>query len=103
MAVEAAVRGALHDAGFVHGDLRAANVLVRPRQTAQPPLGGASPPPALPDVSWEVRLLDFDWAGAVGTVRYPVTRNPERQWASGSAAGGAILPDHDLEVLRGGL
>ena len=104
-AVEAAVRGALHDAGFVHGDLRAANVLVRPRQTTQPspPSGGASPPAVSPDVSWEVRLLDFDWAGAMGVARYPATRNPERLWASGSVAGGPILPSHDVEVLRGGM
>jgi len=92
----------LHTAGLVHGDLRAANVLVRRRQ--------AAPAPAMPldkseaaTAAWEVRLLDFDWAGAVGTARYPVTRNPTRRWALDSTAGGLILPGHDVEVLRAGL
>lgn len=92
-----AAAGALHHAGFVHGDLRAANVLVRPAARAagrrsSGSTGGAAGP-------LEVRLLDWDWAGRAGEALYPTLRHPARRWAPGSEAGGAILPQHDLDVL----
>ncbi|KAF5356509.1 hypothetical protein D9757_014229 [Collybiopsis confluens] len=43
-----------HELGFVHGDLRASNVLVRKHGH-----------------QWECRLIDFNWAGLAGQVRYP--------------------------------
>jgi RIO-like serine/threonine protein kinase len=48
----------LHQAGFVHGDLRPSNV-VRSNDS-----GG-------------ILLLDFDWAGKIGEVRYPMNVNRE--------------------------
>ncbi|KAF5368670.1 hypothetical protein D9757_010208 [Collybiopsis confluens] len=45
---------AFHSMGFVHGDLRASNILVRRY-----------------DDQWECRLIDFDWAGYNGQVKYP--------------------------------
>ncbi|KAF5335612.1 hypothetical protein D9757_015360 [Collybiopsis confluens] len=45
---------ALHAMGFVHGDLRASNVLVR-KYVDQ----------------WECKLIDFDWAGRAEQVKYP--------------------------------
>ena len=47
---------ALHKEGFVHGDLRAANIFVK----------------KLDDGEWDVQLIDFDWAGRKGEVRYPM-------------------------------
>jgi tRNA A-37 threonylcarbamoyl transferase component Bud32 len=41
---------ALHDRGFVHGDLREPNILL---------------------VMDQVMLLDFDWCGPEGVARYP--------------------------------
>ncbi|KAF5377990.1 hypothetical protein D9757_009837 [Collybiopsis confluens] len=41
--------------GFVHGDLRASNVLVRKL-----------------DGRWECKFIDFDWAGRPNQVRYPI-------------------------------
>jgi Ser/Thr protein kinase RdoA (MazF antagonist) len=46
---------ALHDAGFVHGDVHEVNVLVLDTSD------GA-----------EVRLVDFDWSGREGEDTYPV-------------------------------
>ena len=45
-----------HKEGFVHGDLRAANIFVK----------------KLNDGEWDVQLIDFDWAGREGEVRYPM-------------------------------
>ncbi|KAF5386419.1 hypothetical protein D9757_006634 [Collybiopsis confluens] len=45
---------AFHALGFVHGDLRASNVLVRKHGE-----------------QWECKLIDFDWAGLAGKVTYP--------------------------------
>lgn len=45
----------LKSGGFVHGDLRAPNVML-----LDSPAEGT-----------RVRLIDFDWAGKVGKVRYP--------------------------------
>ena len=71
--------------GNVHGDLRDANILVRVLPAA------AS--------AWDVRFVDFDWAGTEGEVCYPLTRNPELPWAPGSAPGGPIVRAHDEYAL----
>jgi hypothetical protein len=85
-ALDAWQRG-LRAAGYVHGDLRAANILVRQGEGRR---------------STEVRLLDFDWAGREGEARYPLTRNSDLPWAPGSEAGGVILAAHDEVVLLAG-
>ena len=48
---------ALHQHGYVHGDLRDTNLMVRKN--------GAP----------EMMLFDFDWAGQIGKVRYPINVN----------------------------
>lgn len=44
---------------LVHGDLRANNIFIR-----------------VDGKKVELRVLDWDWAGVQGTVRYPLDRNP---------------------------
>jgi hypothetical protein len=47
----------LHQAGYVHGDVRDTNVMVQKNGS---------------DV---IQLVDFDWAGKIGEVKYPVNVN----------------------------
>ncbi|KAF5378381.1 hypothetical protein D9757_010881 [Collybiopsis confluens] len=56
-ACKSVIRSSIHAfraMGFVHGDLRASNVLVRKCGD-----------------QWECKLIDFDWAGCAGQVTYP--------------------------------
>lgn len=75
----------MHSAGYVHGDLRSTNVMVR----SDGPLDG------------HFKLIDFDWSGLVGQVHYPedlntitVARPPE------VVPGGKILEDHDKKMIK---
>jgi hypothetical protein len=68
---------ALHAAGFVWGDARQPNVIVRP--------GGA------------VMLIDFDWSGPAGKARWPPFRNPDLPWPG--ETGDIITKEHDLHML----
>ncbi|KAF8523805.1 hypothetical protein JB92DRAFT_2882804 [Gautieria morchelliformis] len=74
----------LHDAGFVHGDIRATNFMV--------PKGKEET---------KIMLIDFDWAGKMGEVRYPhnvnvvgVRRSP------GAYDGELITTGHDLAMIE---
>lgn len=49
----------LHDAGFVHGDIRDTNVMVQKEG----------------DPAERILLIDFDWAGKIGEVKYPMNVN----------------------------
>ena len=67
---------------FVHGDVRDVNVMVRKDRTG-----------------W--RLVDFDWSGEIGEVRYPMCvnhglglRRPES-----AVDGELILADHEIKML----
>lgn len=75
--LKAAVRD-LHAAGFVHGDLRVCNILVAVASGA-------------------VYLIDFEWAGLVGTATYPYFMNhADIQWPDGAGDGRLITESHDL-------
>ena len=66
----------LHEAGFVHGDLRSNNILV---------------------VSGTVRLIDFEWAGVANEVAYPFFMNhTDVVWPDGAKDGQPIEQEHDL-------
>ena len=45
----------LHDAGFVHGDIRRMNIVIKKNGKAG------------------THLTDFDWTGRIGTTTYPIT------------------------------
>ncbi len=70
----------LHDAGFVHGDLRSCNILV---------------------ASSSAYVVDFEWAGQLGTARYPYFMNHiDIEWPEGASDGKLINAAHDLWWLR---
>ena len=75
-----------HNEGFVHGDLRDVNLLVK--------AGGQ-------DKIVHFMLLDFDWAGKVHETYYPPHVNrKEISRPSGARDGMEILQEHDLEMIR---
>ena len=66
---------ALHADGYVFGDLREPNVLL---------------------VGDKVVLVDFDWCGKEGEVRYPSDILLEKaQWHPDVMQGGLIMQEHD--------
>lgn len=65
----------------VHGDLRGCNIMCR--------LDGN-------DV--DLRVLDWDWAGELGTARYPAALNTEAGYQGSS--GGLIDASHDKNMLK---
>jgi hypothetical protein len=71
----------LHDANYVHGDLRAPNALIT--------TGG-------------LKLVDFDWCGEEGKARYPadIFLAPDLGWHSGVRRGGLITKDHDEHMFE---
>ena len=73
----------LHQKNSVHGDVRDANVMVRRGE-----------------LEW--RLVDFDWSGEIGEVRYPmnVNRGPGLRRPKDALDGELILADHDMEMLH---
>jgi serine/threonine protein kinase len=71
----------LHDAGFVHGDLRPNNIRV---------------------VGQRVCLFDFDWSGRAGESRYPGFMNHHSiEWAPGASEGLPMQAEHDVFMLNG--
>ncbi|KAJ8694103.1 hypothetical protein PTI98_009036 [Pleurotus ostreatus] len=72
--------GALHARSYVFGDLRDGNILV--------------------DGQGNPNLIDFDWSGIEGNVFYPMNINERIGWVRGVQAGGRIMRDHDIAMLR---
>ena len=64
---------------FVHGDLRAPNIVF--------------------DDS-KIRIVDFDWAGKNGEARYPLILNSEVDWHKEVGPNKLIRPDHDSYQLN---
>ncbi|CAG8631967.1 9822_t:CDS:2 [Paraglomus occultum] len=70
----------MHHAGFVHGDLRKANILYQAT-----------------DESVNVVLVDFDWAGEAGKVFYPSFLNIESVKRHPDAISDKVItPEHDI-------
>jgi serine/threonine protein kinase len=76
----------LHDAGFVHGDLRDTNILIDLE--------------SLDSNDVRIHFVDFDWAGRIGKAKYPLdinritVRRPE-----GIEGGKLITVEHDKAML----
>ena len=74
----------LSDQGFVHGDIRAQNVLI-----AQ----------SFMEKTEAVVLVDYDWAGK-GNRRYPLDLNERLYGVGGVLGGGPIILEHDEILLQ---
>lgn len=74
----------LNTHGFVHGDIRTNNIMVKTRKEE------------------ECFLIDFEWAGKAGEVKYPFDVNPSA--TTTGVPGGLIQPEHDnymvAQILR---
>ena len=73
----------LHQKGFVHGDIRRENILVHRIERSK------------------FLMVDFDWAGRIGDVRYPpnVNRGLGLWRPTDARDGEIILADHDLQMI----
>ncbi|KAG1893517.1 uncharacterized protein F5891DRAFT_985860 [Suillus fuscotomentosus] len=70
-----------HNDSYVHGDLRDTNFVVRDDK--------------------HFMLLDFDWAGPIQKMHYPMYVNREDiQWPDGAWDGQKIVAEHDLDMLN---
>lgn len=77
----------LHQGGYVHGDLRDVNLMIRKEGEVSSENPG-------------VMLLDFDWAGKLETALYPPNVNPEVKGRPlGAEDGLPILRAHDKAML----
>jgi hypothetical protein len=72
----------MHNAGFVHGDLRDINILVDVTANNN-----------------DVKIVDWDWAGCPGSVEYPISINPEVPRAAAVRGGMTIEIAHDMETV----
>ncbi|TFK33280.1 hypothetical protein BDQ12DRAFT_615533 [Crucibulum laeve] len=68
----------LHSEGFVFGDLRQPNIMIS---------------------EGKVMLIDFDWAGKEGEVRYPVALSKSITWPRGVEGLELIEKQHDLDMI----
>ena len=72
----------LHSGGFVHGDVRDTNLLVKV------------------DGGLGVLFVDFDWAGKAGEARYPMNVNrADIPRPEGARNGRFIRPEDDVEMI----
>ncbi|KAK7437510.1 hypothetical protein VKT23_018582 [Stygiomarasmius scandens] len=74
----------LHREGIVHGDLRLQNIMVRKDADEN---------------EWHALVIDFEWAGRDGVVRYPASLTKLEVWAADVGAYRKITKAHDLHML----
>jgi hypothetical protein len=75
----------LHQENYVHGDVCSTNIMVKK------------------DGNHGFKLMDFDWSGRIGEVRYPMNvYQGLRLWRpQGAEDGKLIKADHDIDMLNG--
>jgi serine/threonine protein kinase len=93
--VEDAVR-ILHENGFVFGDLRANNIIVKESQPKQQQLQQEHGE----GISIDVYLIDFDWAGKENQDVYHTVPNDRIRWHEDVHPNNVLKKDHDLLWLR---
>jgi serine/threonine protein kinase len=72
----------LHQAGYVHGDIRNTNIMVKKNG------------------SRGIILVDFDWAGAIGEARYPMNVNDvDIKRPYGAHDNELIMAQHDMLMI----
>lgn len=69
----------LGEANLVHGDLRKPNVLVEGEK---------------------IRIIDFDWAGTAGIVKYPICLNTAEDWHENAGISCPIEHAHDQYMVK---
>ena len=69
----------LHVKDFVFGDLRTPNIMVTPKG---------------------IKLIDFDWAGTAGVVKYPLSMSDDIAWPAGAEGAEFITKRHDLDMIK---
>ncbi|TFK49813.1 hypothetical protein OE88DRAFT_387055 [Heliocybe sulcata] len=79
----------LETATLVHGDFRSNNIMVRLDHGGRPMLSDSG--------SVQLKVVDFDWSGEAGAVRYPATRNTDIAWPGRS--GEAIEAGDDRRLF----
>ncbi|RGB28759.1 hypothetical protein C1646_593685, partial [Rhizophagus diaphanus] len=77
----------LHDNNFVHGDLREGNILVCRHSERE--------------CGFDVKLVDFEWSGPVGTACYSHFMNHNAiHWPEGAEDGKKVTVEHDNTMLE---
>ena len=72
----------LHQASFAHGDVRDVNIMIRK------------------DGKPGFMLVDFDWSGSIGDVRYPNNVNKVEFWRPDDVSDGMLIrAEHDMAML----
>jgi serine/threonine protein kinase len=68
---------------IVHGDLRPNNIMIRRKEAED---------------DYELKVIDFDWAGESGKVNYPWCRNEDIRWPG--QPNDPIVISHDRTLLN---
>lgn len=71
-----------HAAGFVHGDLRDANIMYKKEGD-----------------DCIVSIIDFDFGGQEGVARYSLFLNTTLDWPEGVVPGGIVKKEHDIDCV----
>ncbi|KAG8915230.1 hypothetical protein FRC00_006434 [Tulasnella sp. 408] len=84
----------MEQANMVHGDLRPNNIMLEVHKAGKQyiPVGSDENRRA------NLKVVDFDWSGKSGSVRYPCQRNPEIAWPAGP---GALIKKGQDRILVG--